>query len=163
MGRTKLTQKRLGELLGISQSRVAQLHARGMPTQTVDAARAWREANLDPVQSFAQGAAHARAIPAVALPDPGEIVADALDAAALEIVARLVAENLTPDAEAGSLALSSIAGALADALDRSGADGDPVADVTGPLAGLEGGPRAAVLAQIEARIAAIRAEIDGDA
>jgi len=160
MGRTRLTQGRLAAALGISQSRVSQLRARGMPTATVDAARRWRDANLDPVQVYAQGSTPDRP-PSAAEPAPaslGEIVADLLDAASVDLVARLAA-NGEMTIEGANLAVSTVAIALAQALDRAGADGDPVANVAGPLSGLEGDAHASVRAAIEARVAAIRAEL----
>lgn len=46
----RLTQEQLGARLGISQSLVARLAKRGMPTDSVAAARKWRAANLDPTR-----------------------------------------------------------------------------------------------------------------
>ena len=46
----RLTQEALGAKLGISQSLVARLAKRGMPTDSVAAARRWRAANLDPTR-----------------------------------------------------------------------------------------------------------------
>ncbi|RUQ37414.1 MAG: hypothetical protein EKK71_04335 [Candidatus Competibacteraceae bacterium] len=46
----KLTQSRLAEALFISQSAVSQLAKQGMPTNSVEAARAWRAANLAPAR-----------------------------------------------------------------------------------------------------------------
>jgi hypothetical protein len=43
-----MTQQQIGELLGISQSVVAKLIKRGMPTNSIDAAQAWRESNAPP-------------------------------------------------------------------------------------------------------------------
>lgn len=56
MPRRKLTQGAIAEALGISQARVSQLSRRGMPTNDVERARAWRDANLQP----AMVAGHAR-------------------------------------------------------------------------------------------------------
>ncbi len=45
---SKLTQRELGELLGISQPMVSKLTRLGMPTDSAEAARAWRAMYLDP-------------------------------------------------------------------------------------------------------------------
>jgi predicted transcriptional regulator len=47
MDRWKLTQAELGELLGISQQMVSRLKSLGMPTDSAEAARAWRARHLD--------------------------------------------------------------------------------------------------------------------
>ena len=46
----RLTQEQLGARLGISQSAVARLAKRGMPTDSLAAARRWRAAHLDPLR-----------------------------------------------------------------------------------------------------------------
>ena len=46
-----LTQIQLAAALGLSQSAVSQLAKQGMPTNSIAAARAWREANLDPARA----------------------------------------------------------------------------------------------------------------
>ncbi len=46
-----LTQIQLAAALGLSQSAVSQLAKQGMPTNSVEAARAWRENNLDPARA----------------------------------------------------------------------------------------------------------------
>lgn len=43
-----LTMTQLGEVLGISKAQVSRLADRGMPTTSVEAARAWRVQNLHP-------------------------------------------------------------------------------------------------------------------
>lgn len=43
-----LTMTRLGEALGISKAQVSRLADRGMPTDSVESARAWRKRNLHP-------------------------------------------------------------------------------------------------------------------
>ena len=47
MARSKLTQRELGELLGISQPMVSRLVQFGMPLD-LEGARAWRLNHLDP-------------------------------------------------------------------------------------------------------------------
>lgn len=161
MGRTRLTQARLAQALGISQPRVASLHAAGMPTTSVAAAQAWRSANLD--QSLVAARRLARGSPA---PAPtivvdqsfSDAVALVLDDAAEDIVARL-AVDMAMTIEDANVAVSVVALALSDALDRLGEDGDPVLFVTGPLSFKEGEERAAVRSKIEARVAAIEAEL----
>lgn len=44
------SQNHLAELLGISRSSCSALARRGMPTDSLEAAQAWRERNLDPVR-----------------------------------------------------------------------------------------------------------------
>lgn len=46
-----LTQTQLGAALGLSQAAISQSVAKGMPTHSIAAARAWREANLDPARA----------------------------------------------------------------------------------------------------------------
>lgn len=48
MATTPRSQNHLAELLGISKGAVSKLAGRGMPTHTVEAARAWRKAHLNP-------------------------------------------------------------------------------------------------------------------
>jgi hypothetical protein len=43
-----MTQQQIGQHLGISQSVVSMLAKRGMPTNSIDAAQAWRESNAPP-------------------------------------------------------------------------------------------------------------------
>lgn len=43
-----MTQNELAEALGISKGQCSKLAARGMPTHSLEAARAWRRSNLDP-------------------------------------------------------------------------------------------------------------------
>ncbi len=43
-----LTQIQLAAALGLSQSAISQLAKQGMPTDSVEAARQWRECNLHP-------------------------------------------------------------------------------------------------------------------
>lgn len=45
--RQKISQVHLAEALGVSAAMVTKLKAKGMPTNSVAAARAWRDANLD--------------------------------------------------------------------------------------------------------------------
>lgn len=44
------SQNHLAELLGISRSSCSALASRGMPTDSLEAAQAWRERNLDPAR-----------------------------------------------------------------------------------------------------------------
>lgn len=46
----KLTQARLGTALGISQASVSDLAKLGMPTDDIESARVWREANINPLR-----------------------------------------------------------------------------------------------------------------
>ncbi len=46
-----LTQIQLATALGLSQAAISQSVAKGMPTHSIEAARAWREANLDPARA----------------------------------------------------------------------------------------------------------------
>lgn len=46
-----MTQNELAEALGISKGQCSKLAARGMPTHSLEAARAWRRRNLDPAWS----------------------------------------------------------------------------------------------------------------
>ena len=46
-----LTQIQLAGALGLSQAAISQSVAKGMPTHSIEAARAWREANLDPARA----------------------------------------------------------------------------------------------------------------
>ena len=45
-----LSQNAIAQALGISKSQASDLVKRGMPIESVDAAQAWREANLDPAR-----------------------------------------------------------------------------------------------------------------
>jgi len=45
------SQSQLAGLLDLSRSAVSRLVARGMPTSSVEAAQAWRKANLDPART----------------------------------------------------------------------------------------------------------------
>ena len=45
---TQTTQSNIAKALGIAKSRVTALKAQGMPVTSVDAALAWRKANLSP-------------------------------------------------------------------------------------------------------------------
>ena len=53
-GRT--SKRALARALGLSPSAVLKLEARGMPVDSLEAARAWRAANLDPTRTKASGA-----------------------------------------------------------------------------------------------------------
>lgn len=46
-----LTQAKLAEILGVSQSAISQCSKRGMPTTSVAEARAWRDENLNPCKT----------------------------------------------------------------------------------------------------------------
>lgn len=46
-----LSYSQIGAALGISKQAVARQAAKGMPISSVDAARAWRDANLDPARA----------------------------------------------------------------------------------------------------------------
>ena len=46
-----LTQIQLAAALGLSQAAISQSVAKGMPVSSIEAARAWREANLDPARA----------------------------------------------------------------------------------------------------------------
>jgi len=48
MNDTPMTMTSLGEALGLSKGQVSKLAAKGMPTDRVEAARAWRTENLRP-------------------------------------------------------------------------------------------------------------------
>lgn len=47
----RLTQLQLAAALGISQPAVSQLVAQGMPAASIEAAQAWRKANLNPARA----------------------------------------------------------------------------------------------------------------
>jgi phage terminase Nu1 subunit (DNA packaging protein) len=47
---TQPSQNAIAQALGISKSQCSDLVKRGMPIDSVDAAQAWREANLDPAR-----------------------------------------------------------------------------------------------------------------
>ncbi|MCF8211997.1 MAG: hypothetical protein K9K38_21720 [Rhodoferax sp.] len=47
-------KKHLAELLGVSPASVTQMAKRGMPCHNLEAAQAWREANLDPARRKGQ-------------------------------------------------------------------------------------------------------------
>ena len=47
MSRRKLLQKELATALGVSPASITKLKARGMPVHSVEAARRWRDMNLD--------------------------------------------------------------------------------------------------------------------
>lgn len=51
-----MSKRALARALGLSPSAVLKLEARGMPLDSVEAARAWRAANLDPLRIKASGA-----------------------------------------------------------------------------------------------------------
>ncbi len=51
-----MSKRALARALGLSPSAVLKLEARGMPLDSVEAARAWRLANLDPMRTKASGA-----------------------------------------------------------------------------------------------------------
>lgn len=44
---SRLTLREIGEALGISKQAVSQLKAKGMPVGSIEAARRWRESNID--------------------------------------------------------------------------------------------------------------------
>ncbi len=46
-----LTQIQLAAALGLSQSAISQLAKQGMPTHSIESARTWREANLNPART----------------------------------------------------------------------------------------------------------------
>lgn len=46
----KLTQRAIAHALGLAESNVSKLKKAGMPVQTIEAAMAWRNANLDPAR-----------------------------------------------------------------------------------------------------------------
>lgn len=48
MNDNPMTMGSLGEALGLSKGQVSKLAAKGMPTESVEAARAWRAQNLRP-------------------------------------------------------------------------------------------------------------------
>ena len=52
----RISKRALARALGLSPSAVLKLEARGMPVDSVEAARAWRAANLDPMRTKASGA-----------------------------------------------------------------------------------------------------------
>ena len=82
--RRKLLQVDLAAALGISASLVSRLKARGMPTDSVATANAWRHQNLDPAAIWEQAARKASAPRA----KPAQEATPGRDAA-LEQVARL--------------------------------------------------------------------------
>lgn len=45
-----LTQRAIARALGLAESNVSKLKKAGMPVQTIEAAMAWRDANLDPAR-----------------------------------------------------------------------------------------------------------------
>lgn len=104
-----MQKKELAELLGISASMVSRLAKRGMPTDTIERARRWRNRHLEPSRvkgsrfdptatpaAPARSAAPAPVDPeATAAPDPG-IDAPALRAA-LELAGRFMAGHLNAD------------------------------------------------------------------
>lgn len=51
-----MSKRALARALGLSPSAVLKLEARGMPLDSIEAARAWRAANLDPMRTKASGA-----------------------------------------------------------------------------------------------------------
>lgn len=56
-----MKQIELCEALGLSRAQVSKLVARGMPTDSVEAAEAWRQRNLDPMMKISHAARKARA------------------------------------------------------------------------------------------------------
>jgi len=54
MSTTPKNQSHLAELLHISRATVSQQARRGMPTTSLEAAQAWREANIDPARRKGQ-------------------------------------------------------------------------------------------------------------
>lgn len=56
-----MKQNELCEALGLSKGQVSKLVARGMPTDTVEAAEDWRRRNLEPMMTVAHQARKARA------------------------------------------------------------------------------------------------------
>ena len=153
-----MNNRELAECLDLTPRRVAQMAAEGMPTHSVAAAEAWRRRHLE------VGRLKANRMPRVprTAPPEGVRLDELLAAAGVDLCARLVAGGHSPTPEDASIAVSAIAVALADALDSLGHDGDAAAMVAGPLACLDGDERMAVLAQIELRIAEIRADLDAD-
>jgi phage terminase Nu1 subunit (DNA packaging protein) len=51
-----MSKRALARALGLSPSAVLKLEARGMPLDSVEAARAWRAVHLDPMRTKASGA-----------------------------------------------------------------------------------------------------------
>ena len=48
----ELTQAGIARELGLTRARVCQMVKMGMPVSTIEAARAWRAANLDPIATY---------------------------------------------------------------------------------------------------------------
>ena len=63
------TQTAIAQALGIARSRVTAMKQQGMPTHSIQAARAWRQANLDPCRTkdFTRQALQPRAEPPIEL------------------------------------------------------------------------------------------------
>lgn len=110
----KLKKQTIATALGVTPGRVSQLIKLGMPTASVEQARTWRDRNIRPRISFTPTVVVAPQ-PDPSLPTVAEWIAWALDAAGVDIVARLHVEAGLP-LESGDLAVSCVAVALADAL-----------------------------------------------
>lgn len=86
-----LSRQDLADALGVSTMQVWRLAKRGMPTDSIRAAREWRAANLDPSQSreFRQDAHYRPRQVKRPAPSPVAVEAATADALTIELVARL--------------------------------------------------------------------------
>jgi hypothetical protein len=94
------SQNHLAELLDLSRSAVSRLAARGMPTSSVEAAQAWRKANLDPARTKGNRCdEYRRGRPAAPASDEAQclrLVRALMDAAAAALEADQRIDHLTP-------------------------------------------------------------------
>ncbi len=75
-----LSQAAIGRALGISPASMTKCKHLGMPVHSVEAARAWRAANLDPGRVKGAWPAFCAALPELSLPDFLEAMGEPLDA-----------------------------------------------------------------------------------
>lgn len=73
---SKVKQSDIAKILGVTEARVTQLKAKGMPTNSVDAAAAWYRANID--QKLSPKLAPS-IVPPAAKDSMGAVISDAYD------------------------------------------------------------------------------------
>ncbi len=125
MTTTPRSQNHLAELLDLSRGAVSRLAARGMPTSSVEAAQAWRKANLDPARTKGNRCdEYRRGRPAAPASDEAQClrrVRVLMDAAAKALAAGQRIDHLVPELR------HALAGVPLQQRDAAGLDADVMA------------------------------------
>jgi hypothetical protein len=152
----KVLKKDIARALGVSSSMITRHARRGMPTHSIELARAWCDANLHP--ALRKEARDTRLPPALVDPrfSPDEL-RELLEAAGEEIVACMVFNGVT-DLERAQVAINCIGWALHVHLEARGIASLLWATVGPPLGDADDPSSEAARLRIEARIAALRVE-----